>query len=681
MVEIVCVDPLSPYLNAVKTLWRANSNTLGMMPDGAFNEHASESHILGAVESDQFLGYLLFRTSKGKAKITHLCVAEAARGKGVARGLVTGLAERTKHLSGIELKCRRDFAVSELWPKLNFVAVRECQGRAVTGSTLTVWWLDYGKRTLFSQDASEAIVDVVMDTNVLIDILDNRHDESLGLCADWLQEEIRLCVTDEVLNDFDRQPDEAMRQKRRADATAFPRLTSTLAEFQRAETLIKPLFPITKSARDESDVRQLIRTVAAGCTVFVSRDGLVLDHAEEVYKACGLSVVRPAELIARIDQLVREEEYQRALVAGTKQVSRQRAGPIDDTILKAILYPNESRRQLETLLQHFQADPHRFVCERVTDQGGVTLAFYVVDTQDSFVRVPLFRICSHRLSGTLSRTILTGLVQKVVHQGKSGAIITEPRLNKIQRSACCDLGFFAGTDGWFKLAFSGMFSALELANRVERCGLTDASIDRIANSLRLPMTADCVSEVEHILWPAKISGSQLANFIVPIRPEFAQHLFDEDLARQTLFGADIDLALNPESVYYRSARPRIVSLPGRILWYVSDKGKFQGQKAIRACSRIAEVCIDNPKPLFRRFKRLGVYEWDDVFETAKSELENDVMAIRFHDTELIHPVPWDVFQEVLKRHGINTNLESPASISAQAFEEIYALALNSPTLC
>lgn len=241
VVEIVSVDSPSPYLEAVKKLWRANSDTLGMMPDGAFNEHASDGHILGAVESDQILGYLLFRTAKGKAKITHLCVAEVARGKGIAKSLVTGLAERTRHLSGIELKCRRDFAVSELWPKLNFVAVRECQGRAVTGSTLTVWWQDFGKRTLFCPDASEAIIDVVMDTNVLIDILDKRHDESLGLCADWLQEEIRLCVTDEVLNDFDRQGDEAMRQKRRTDASAFPRLTSTLAEFQRAETLIKEL--------------------------------------------------------------------------------------------------------------------------------------------------------------------------------------------------------------------------------------------------------------------------------------------------------------------------------------------------------------------------------------------------------------------------------------------------------
>ncbi len=320
--EIIRVDSSSAHLAEVKKLWRANSATLGMMPEGAFDEHAQDGHIIGAIEANQLLGYLLFRSAKGKAKITHLCAAAAVRGKGIARLLVAELVKITSHLSGIELKCRRDFDVSDFWPKLGFFANRECEGRAVGGSKLTVWWMDYGKPSLFSHKASPTAIDVVIDTNVLIDIVDRRNDESLGLRADWLQDEVRLCITEEVLNDFHRQPDEALRLKRFSDANEFPRLTAHPTEYQRAENLIKPLFPNTKSARDESDVRQLIRAVAADVTVFVSRDGPLLDRAEDVYNACGLSIVRPVELIARIDELVREEEYQRALVAGTRQISR-----------------------------------------------------------------------------------------------------------------------------------------------------------------------------------------------------------------------------------------------------------------------------------------------------------------------------------------------------------------------
>jgi hypothetical protein len=153
-------------------------------------------------------------------------------------------------------------------------------------------------------------------------------------------------------------------------------------------------------------------------------------------------------------------------------------------------------------------------------------------------------------------------------------------------------------------------------------------------------------------------------------------LFDEHLARQTLFGADVELALNPESVYYRSARQRILDYPGRILWYVSSKGNFDGTMAIRACSRIAEVCVGKPKPMFRRFQRLGVYEWRDVIETARGDIENNIMAIRFHDTELLNPVEWDVFQGILKEHGVKTNLESPIRIPPAVFQAIYTLALD-----
>jgi hypothetical protein len=91
--------------------------------------------------------------------------------------------------------------------------------------------------------------------------------------------------------------------------------------------------------------------------------------------------------------------------------------------------------------------------------------------------------------------------------------------------------------------------------------------------------------------------------------------------------------------------------------------------------------VDKPKALFRRFKRLGVYEWSDVFKTAGNDLDTNVMAIRFHDTELLRPVKWNVFQEVLKANNVRTNLESPISISSKVFEEIYALAFDSPQVC
>lgn len=80
--------------------------------------------------------------------------------------------------------------------------------------------------------------------------------------------------------------------------------------------------------------------------------------------------------------------------------------------------------------------------------------------------------------------------------------------------------------------------------------------------------------------------------------------------------------------------------------------------------------------LFRRFQRLGVYEWPEVLATAKGDPNRDIMAIRFHDTELLRPIAWEDFQTVLRAHGIKTNLESPVTIPPEVFAALYALAFD-----
>jgi ribosomal protein S18 acetylase RimI-like enzyme len=148
--KVVTVLPDTSLLADVKALWRKNSDTLGMMPDGGFDDHAERKRILGLVDGSELQGYLMYRVSRNRANIVHLCVTESCRGKRASRILIDELIESTRHLFGIELRCRRDFVVSALWPKLGFVPIGERRGRALAGSILTVWAIDYGKPTLLS---------------------------------------------------------------------------------------------------------------------------------------------------------------------------------------------------------------------------------------------------------------------------------------------------------------------------------------------------------------------------------------------------------------------------------------------------------------------------------------------------------------------------------------------------
>jgi len=110
-----------------------------------------------------------------------------------------------------------------------------------------------------------------------------------------------------------------------------------------------------------------------------------------------------------------------------------------------------------------------------------------------------------------------------------------------------------------------------------------------------------------------------------------------------------------------------------VLWYVSDDRRYPESKAIRACSHIDEVLIGTPKLLYSRFRRLGIYQWDDVFGTAKRRIDEVIMAFRFSRTELFErPVSWKSLQATLHTHmGKRSQVQSPMKIPESCFLDLY----------
>jgi hypothetical protein len=182
-------------------------------------------------------------------------------------------------------------------------------------------------------------------------------------------------------------------------------------------------------------------------------------------------------------------------------------------------------------------------------------------------------------------------------------------------------------------------------------------------------------KIEKALWPVKITDASIPSFIVPIRPEWAMHLFDTGIGSQNLFGGNPHLVFRVENAYYRSSIPRVLDTPGRILWYVSKHtGKYQDTESIRACSYLDEVVIDRPKPLFTRFRRLGVYKWDDLFKLAKRDLETKIMGFRFTKTEMLaRPINKKALQKVWREQlGKNFHIQSPIRIPPTVFFDLYS---------
>ena len=242
----------------------------------------------------------------------------------------------------------------------------------------------------------------------------------------------------------------------------------------------------------------------------------------------------------------------------------------------------------------------------------------------------------------------------------------------------CDSGFICNDKNeWIKINYPNIVSTNEIRIAIDqdeifKC-MPNALTSKIISELKTSSkNRVLLADVEKTLWPLKLISPEINNIIIAIKPGWARDLFDEDLADADLFGARVDLALQQEGVYYRANSPFPVTAPSRILWYVCKDNKHYGCGSIRACSILDEVIIGKPKDLYKQYKKYGVYTWDDVYSTAKCNIDNEIMAIKFSHTELFKkPLEWSIFQEILRSHGTATQIQSPTKITNPAFLEIY----------
>jgi len=66
---------------------------------------------------------------------------------------------------------------------------------------------------------------------------------------------------------------------------------------------------------------------------------------------------------------------------------------------------------------------------------------------------------------------------------------------------------------------------------------------------------------------------------------------------------------------------------------------------------------------------LGIYQWNDIFETANRDINQNIMVIRFSDTELFKNfVSFDEVKNVLSQ---TASIMSPRFISHEKFAKIY----------
>lgn len=696
---VEAIDDKSPHLETVIELGDANKETLSFFPEGAFRSHAARRQILVALNPQaECIGYLLYGASQKYDRITiiHLCIASSYQGQGATKKLVNYLIQITQNYSGIGLTCRRDYKLGKFWSKLGFVFKYD-EPAKTPGKCNEYWWLDYGHPNLFSTAAihqRESKLLVVINSDIFFDFYAPESlssEESKSLLSDWLQSEIDLCLTSEIFNQINEfsQSDERKRQKGFAE-----KFNCLHCSNQRQEKFYHELhslfFQKCVNNIDNSELRYIARTIASDVNIFVTRIGRLLNLADDIYANFKLSIISPTELIIQLNEIRTNTEYQPIRLAGTI-LKQKRLHSGQEAILNDNFQSNkqgESKAEFQQSLRRFLAEPNKFECFVVIEAEKQPLALAVYDRHKRHeLEITMLRVEENPLAATIANHLIFQAASLSAREQRQFTRITDLHLQEAVTSAIQNDTFVKVTNGWLRANIAVAETASQLAQRLTELaaawGKEYDFCSKIANTLNTEaarIDIKTMLNIEHFLFPAKIIDADIPTFIIPIQPFWAHQLFDSKLANQTLFGATkTELALNREAVYYKSKNsPKELRqcISGRIFWYVSsdkDRG-YREVGAIRACSRLDEVVIGKPKDLYRRFRNLGIYEERNILGIARNNLNKEIMAIRFSDTELFEQtIPLKKIQEILEK---KETLQNSCYISKESFAKIYTLGIH-----
>ena len=638
-------------------IYRPFSKTLGFLPKGAFKDSLRKGTVLIARNaSGKAVGYLLYRIAKGRAAIAHLAVLETSRGIGVAAAMINQLIAQTKHLEGITLRCRQDYDAHSFWPKMGFVSRRTVKGRGADNADLIVWHFDHNHPDLWTGSESEKIR-VAIDANVFFDICDvNRtyHRMSSLLQDSWMNDSIELVLTPEIHNDIARSVDSDVQSKSRTEITRFTALRTNSAEVNQYVDEISQLYPQNTSLRDRSDIRHVAHSIAAGIDYLVTRDRGLLEHAPAILQRYGLNLFTPSELICHLDSVEREAEYRPVRLAGSLINRRKCSGEDLSLAVDAFRCQRTERTtDFRALLENHLAIPRGSHLTITRNGSGRQIVLFGWLEKEEEVQILLLRHVSDPLSATLLRQVLMGLLLECEARLSTRFIRLVDAVSSIQVNAALnELGFAKTADGWIKPLLRGFVSSKDAIQFLRECAVTQAMQD--------------LDSLETAIWPGKIEDVDQC-YLVPIQAQWAKHFFDSALANNDLFGAHEHLHHGVEAVYYSATKMRMRA-PGRILWYVSQGPETLGSMEVKAVSRLREVVQGTAKELFRRFQRLGVFEWPHVWQLAKKSHETKLTAIRFSHTEKL-PFPLDSVS--LNRLGLPPPYVSPRPISPLLFRNCY----------
>ena len=478
------------------------------------------------------------------------------------------------------------------------------------------------------------------------------------MLSDFLIDSINFYITDELLNEINRQEDSQQRNQSLSRSHHFPKLEYQPRLYDDFFKSLSGLLP-TRRASEKSDVRHLAKTAASKVKTFVTKDQRLLAKSEEVAELTGTEVVSPVDLVIRLHELSERQSYAPDRVAGLSlRWARLTSNDLAVFPFELFLEQQETKGRFREKLESLIAQPNRYECELLWSSDEVIAVRVLNSDSNKMLALPLARVARCADQSLSGRFLIADTVSKAVEKHLDMVKFEDSALTPRLIPDLLEVGFIKCNDSFVRFCFSRCLDRQKVLSMISELCPESTSDYQAMSDLAL----------ERCCSPLDLAATDQKYFLIPIRRGYATSLIDRREASNSLFVDKPDVLLRWDKVYYRAAtHHKMLTTPGRILWYVSAP-----DKQIIAVSCLDEVVIDTAKELFRKFKKFGILEWQDLYEMCGGNLLKKLMALKFsHTFPFPEPVSLDVMRIVFKEYGVGRSLQSPLALSPKVFHELF----------
>ncbi len=650
---------------ALLALAKSHRAALGFLPDSAFADRVRRGTLAVAHAGGQLVGYCLYdRSRRGQIKLVHVCVADTARRLGVGKQLVESVMQHNPGASGIVAHCRRDYTgIDRFWEALGMAPRAERAGRAVQGSTLSIWWRALGAPDLLEDAAlTGGLPLVVYDTNVVSDLYASPHVDrpdrgaSLGLLAGWLQTAITPAVSSHVDIELNRIQDEAERVRQMNLSQELLRLRWSGAENGATLERLRVSAGAAALKADPSltdDLCHLADALTAGASFFVTNDENFLRVATSALGSDSmLQVIRPHELVIRMLDQLNGPSYRPRLLA-TPALEWLPATDVPEGLLVDAFISHECGESGASLTRSLRAcfaqNPSRTrVLVDGTNRPWALLSDRVDGPQ---LTANIFRVRRGDAAGTTALQLARHLRERALESGVTQTTVSDPSLNMVSVEALRKDGFDVG-------------GAAPVATLIASARTREDVESSFPSTAGLP-----AADLERRFWPLTLLSEGIPTFVAPIRPRYAKRLFglqDDALWSDRKRG----LGLSREHAYFSAANRALPPEGSRILWYATaDDTDVLRRMVAHSRSRGAQRL--SPEQAHDASSHLGVYRRRDV--DAAAGKDGLVTVLRFEDTAILPtPLGAAALDTVLERHSVKPPFLSFRQVPPAMFDDIVA---------